>query len=296
MLAMNCATFEEALERDNNLRLIYRACGEKSARFKYEQQLRIKKELLKQRGAANNRVNSKPKKTTVVFQSNDIKDQSQDDDNVINIFPFLDDEVSASIMNNSSNLDGIYDTIKQVADADNSDKKKKKKKDSKDGQKKQSMKQKKVSQAKRNEELKRQRQYEIDRTNASKRLVELLVQKEYITANIGRLDCTKRKDAKKMAAYNIQLQEIDNLIDQLHEKFELQTGNIQRGSKFRRTVTKVKNFFSGVGRRIKRFFHRHEEFFTAATQVAVPVILASSITIISGLFNGDSESTTTKVA
>lgn len=120
-------------------------------------------------------------------------------------------------------------------------------------------------------ELKKQRKLAQEKKEAELKSIELQSELEHIHSKLGTLNASKKKDAKKLAAYNIRIKEIEQELDELREKYKIEIKEIDRGSKVTNFLTKVKRGFKKFGRKFKKFFNKNAEFICTLGMTLLPV-------------------------
>lgn len=124
--------------------------------------------------------------------------------------------------------------------------------------------------------IKKQRKLELKRLKEQNEvkitMINLLAQKDCIRHRIGKLDPSKKKDAKRIAAMNVRLREIDAELKILETEYGCKVKDIDRGTKFGRTVGHVKRFMRKVGKKVKKFYRRNAELINGMASIIAPVV------------------------
>lgn len=120
----------------------------------------------------------------------------------------------------------------------------------------------------------------LERKKARKRkeyeceMIRLLARREYIVANLNRLDPRKKKDAKKIAALNAELIWIEKQIGKLEEESGLERIQLKSGTKRGRFFWKVKRRLKKIWKKTKSFCKENAEVIVSVIAVALPSIIS----------------------
>lgn len=112
---------------------------------------------------------------------------------------------------------------------------------------------------------KAQRQAEID-------MIQLVTRKNMLRRQLGDLSIKRKKDAKKIAAINIQLKQIDIAIADIESEFGVKITEIDRGTKVGRFLGKIKRAAKRFFKKTKKFYKRNMELINGLAAIIVPVV------------------------
>lgn len=124
--------------------------------------------------------------------------------------------------------------------------------------------------------IEKQRKRELKRLKEQKaaqiEMINLLAQKDCLRHKIGKLDPSKKRDAKRIAAMNVRIRDIDAELRFLEIENDCKVKDIDRGTKFGRVVGHVKRFTRKIGKKIKKFYNRNVELVNGMATMLIPVI------------------------
>jgi len=125
------------------------------------------------------------------------------------------------------------------------------------------------------QKIKQQRKREKKAKEAEVEIIQYLAREEMIRSKLGKLDPCKKKDSKKIAAYNIELKSIRANIEMLQEQYNIKINELDRGNKISRFLGRLKRKARKVVKKAKKWFKRNEELISGILGIAVPVLIAT---------------------
>lgn len=132
---------------------------------------------------------------------------------------------------------------------------------------------KKKSKKKMKKEKKSKRNIEFeDRNDYKIAIIQLMTRLEFIKKKLAKLDPGKKKDAIKIAAYNIEMIEIKQLISDMEIKSGIHLDDLHIGSKPKRFVHKVKDGFKKMKKKVKKFCKKNKELVVGVLTLTIPVV------------------------
>lgn len=108
-------------------------------------------------------------------------------------------------------------------------------------------------------------------------MIQHITRKEMLRAQLGELDIRKPKDAKKMAAINVELKNIDIDIKQLETQYGIEAEEIDKGTRVGRFLGRLKKKVRKIGKAIKRFYKRNFDLIYGLASIFVPILGAGLI-------------------
>ncbi len=127
------------------------------------------------------------------------------------------------------------------------------------------------------EKMKQARKREKAQRAAEVEMIQLIARREMLHGKLGDLDITKTKDAKRIAAINIDLKKIDSEIHQLEVQYGISPEKLDTGSRVGRFLGKVKRKAKKIGRAIKKFYKRHFDLIYGLASIFVPIFAGGFI-------------------
>lgn len=93
-----------------------------------------------------------------------------------------------------------------------------------------------------------------------------------LRAQLGDLSPRRKKDAKKIAAINIQLRQIESAIKELEKEFGISSTSIDKGTRVGRFLGRIKRAARRAGKKIKKFYKHNMELINGMATIILPVI------------------------
>lgn len=103
-------------------------------------------------------------------------------------------------------------------------------------------------------------------------IIHLMTRVEYIKKKLTKLNPGKKKDAKKIAELNIEMNELRILISKMESKSGIHVGDIDMGKKSKRVINKIKSKFKRIKKKVKKFCKRNKELIAGIITITVPVL------------------------
>lgn len=125
--------------------------------------------------------------------------------------------------------------------------------------------------------IKQQRKYEKKTREAEVEIIQYLAREEMIKSKLAKLDPCKKKDSKKIAAYNIELKNLRANIEMLQEQYGIKIDSLDRGSKVSRFFARLKKKATRIVRKIKKWYERNDDLVIGVLGIALPVLISSLI-------------------
>ena len=122
--------------------------------------------------------------------------------------------------------------------------------------------------------------YEREKKQAEIDLIQLIARRDYIYANISKLDSSKKKDAIKIVQMNIELKHIETSIRALQEQYNIKMDSINHGSGMARSWNKFRRFVKNKWNGVRKWFKRNKDMIIGISSVVLPIIgstIAASI-------------------
>jgi hypothetical protein len=129
---------------------------------------------------------------------------------------------------------------------------------------------------------------EKDERNLNKRdqaeieMIRLVAKREMLNKQLSKLDIGKKKDAKKMAAINIELKYIEEDIQIIEMKSGVDAKELLKGSKWDKFLYNAKNKAKAAAKKIKKGCKKVKKFFKKSEDSIITIaggIIASAIAI-----------------
>ena len=137
----------------------------------------------------------------------------------------------------------------------------------------------KYSKARRKMEEER-RLNEQEKKQAEIDLIQLSARRDYLLANIAKLNPSKRKDSIKLVQMNIELKQIETSIAALQKEFGIKTEPINTGSTISRGWNRFKRTVKHKWNGVKKWFKKNKGLVIGIGSIVIPVIgsiIAASI-------------------
>lgn len=112
--------------------------------------------------------------------------------------------------------------------------------------------------------MKKKREAEID-------MIQLIARKEMLRAKLGELNPAKSKDSKRIAAINIELINIDNMMAQLEMETGISPTELDHGTKVGRFLGRLKQRVKKIGKSIKKFYKRNYDLINGLASIVLPI-------------------------
>lgn len=122
--------------------------------------------------------------------------------------------------------------------------------------------------------LKAEARREKQKKEAEVEVIQLIARKNFLTNKLEDFDPGKEKDAKKIAAINIELREIDERTNYLQQKYNIYIDSVDEGSRIGRFFRKIKEKGKRVIKKIKKFFRDddNKKLIIGIAGIVLPVI------------------------
>lgn len=125
------------------------------------------------------------------------------------------------------------------------------------------------------QKIKQQKKQEKKTREAEVEIIQYLAREDMIRSKLAKLDPCKKKDSKKIAAYNIELKNIRANIEMLQEQYNIKINELDHGNKISRFLGRMKRKVQRVWKKVKKWFKRNEEVVVGVLGIAGPAILAA---------------------
>lgn len=125
--------------------------------------------------------------------------------------------------------------------------------------------------------IKQQKKREKKTREAEVEIIQYLAREEMIKSKLAKLDPCKKKDSKKIAAYNIELKNLRANIEMLQEQYGIKIDSLDRGSKVSRFFARLKKKATRIFRKIKKWYERNDDLVIGVLGIAIPVLFSSLI-------------------
>lgn len=129
--------------------------------------------------------------------------------------------------------------------------------------------------------IEKQRKRELKRLKQQKEaqieMINLLAQKDCLRHKIGKLDPSKKRDSKRIAAMNVRIRDIDAELRFLEIENDCKVQDIDRGTKLGRTIGHIKRFARKISKKIKKFYNRNIELINGMATMIIPVVASLTI-------------------
>lgn len=125
--------------------------------------------------------------------------------------------------------------------------------------------------------IKQQKKREKKTREAEVEIIQYLAREEMIKSRLAKLDPCKKKDSKKIAAYNIELKNLRANIEMLQEQYGIKIDSLDRGSKVSRFFARLKKKATRIFRKIKKWYERNDDLVIGVLGIAIPVLFSSLI-------------------
>lgn len=120
-----------------------------------------------------------------------------------------------------------------------------------------------AKEAKRQE--RRKKEYEIE-------LINLLAKQKFLKARLEEMNPGKEKDAKRIAAFNIELLNIEERINRIQVESGIYLDKLEEGSRVKKFFIKVKTKCKKAVTKVKKFFTKNKEMVIGLASVVLPFI------------------------
>lgn len=127
---------------------------------------------------------------------------------------------------------------------------------------------------------KREKKYRKAKQEANEEVVLLLARKEHLNDKLGKLDFAKKKDRKKIAKINIEMENINYDIQMWRDQYDVDVKALDRGTRLSRFIGKTKRLFSKVKKKIKKFYRNNTETINGIIMIAVPSMISMMVKAI----------------
>ena len=110
-------------------------------------------------------------------------------------------------------------------------------------------------------------------------MMQLIGKRDRLRFKLGELDPSKKKDAKRIVAYNVQLKDIDADLKMLQEQSGINLNELDHGSKLARFIGSVKRWCKRKIKKVKKFFKENKELIVGMISIIVPVVLSTVLKV-----------------
>ena len=124
----------------------------------------------------------------------------------------------------------------------------------------------------------------MDKKDMQREMMRLLAKQDRIRHKLGQLNPNKKKDSKKIVAYNEELKDIDAQLKMLEAQSGCKLDELDHGTRFGKFVGKIKHAWKRFKKKVKKVYERNEQLIVAIASVVIPVIGGVIIKGILGLF------------
>ena len=97
------------------------------------------------------------------------------------------------------------------------------------------------------------------KAEAEMTVIQLLAQRERVQSMLAKLDPSKKKDSKKIAALNCKLDVIDRNLAGYRAQYGIDIENLDHGSRVGRWMGRVKKKIKKIVKKVKRFCKNYKE-------------------------------------
>ena len=125
--------------------------------------------------------------------------------------------------------------------------------------------------------IKQERKREKKTREAEIEIIQYLAREEMIRSKLAKLDPCKKKDSKKIAAYNIELKNLRANIEMLQDQYGIKIDSLDRGNKVSRFFARLKRKVDKVIKKVKKWYNRNNDLIIGVLGIAVPVLLSGFI-------------------
>ena len=124
----------------------------------------------------------------------------------------------------------------------------------------------------------------FDHEDMQREMMRLLAKQDRIRHKLGQLNPNKKKDSKKIVAYNEELKDIDAQLKMLQEQSGIKLDELDHGTKLGRFVGKIKRAWKRFTKKVKKVYERNEALIVGIASVVIPIVGGIIIKGILGLF------------
>lgn len=103
-------------------------------------------------------------------------------------------------------------------------------------------------------------------------IIKLLAQRDRLRLKLGELDPAKKSNAKKIVNYNARLRQIDADLKMWETQSGIHIDELDQGSKIGRFLGQLKSYTKKIGKRVKKFYKRHEDLINGLASIILPVV------------------------
>lgn len=103
-------------------------------------------------------------------------------------------------------------------------------------------------------------------------IIKLLAQRDRLRLKLGELDPSKKSNSKKIVNYNARLRQIDADLKMWETQSGIHIDELDQGSKIGRFLGQLKSYTKKIGKRIKKFYKRHEDLINGLASIILPVV------------------------
>lgn len=125
------------------------------------------------------------------------------------------------------------------------------------------------------------RKFEKKKKESEIEVIQLLARKEFLQKKLHELNPGKEKDARKIAAINIEFKEITERIESLQSEYGIHVNSIDTGSKVSRFFKSVKTKCRKGFKKVKKFFRNNTDLIYGLGSVVLPFVGAFIIKVLS---------------
>ena len=124
----------------------------------------------------------------------------------------------------------------------------------------------------------------MDKKDMQLEMMRLVAKRDRIRYKLGELNPHKKKDSKKIIAYNEELKDIDAQLKMLQEQSGIKLDELDHGTKLGRFVGKIKRAWKRFTKKVKKVYERNEALIVGIASVVIPIVGGIIIKGILGLF------------
>lgn len=103
-------------------------------------------------------------------------------------------------------------------------------------------------------------------------MMQLLARKDMLRIKLGELNPGKKSDAKKIAAINVDIKDINAELEMLSMQYNINLEELDKGSRLGRFIGRMKRKAKKIVKKIKRYWEDNSEFLMNMGAIILPVI------------------------
>ena len=103
-------------------------------------------------------------------------------------------------------------------------------------------------------------------------MIQLLSKKDMLRFKLGELNPGKKKDAKKIAAINVNIKDIDAELEMLAFQYGIDLKELDHGSRLGRFIGRLKHKVRKITKKVKRYINDNKDFLLNMAVIIAPVI------------------------